>query len=131
MAPWWMSRVHACRSAATTTPSTTRPTSVTSSLLTSYSRPDSSPETTSSWYSSLLTYLLTSKKGNIKVAHTRLPVPEPILDLGSHPAGDVSHKPGGRLLLLSAMPAVTFPARRLLPLSLLGEQRHDGCEQFA
>jgi len=28
--------------------------------------------------------------------------------LGSQPAGDVSHKPGGRLLLLSARPAVTL-----------------------
>ena len=27
--------------------------------------------------------------------------------LGSQPAGDVSHKPGGRLTLLSARPAVT------------------------
>ena len=27
--------------------------------------------------------------------------------LGSQPAGDVSHKPGGRLQLLSARPAVT------------------------
>jgi len=27
--------------------------------------------------------------------------------LGNQPAGDVSHKPGGRLPLLSAMPAVT------------------------
>ena len=59
-------------------------------------------------------------------------VPELIPVLGSQPAGDVSHKPGGRLPLLSARPAVT-PAtlKRLLPVSLLGEQRHDGCEQFA
>ena len=41
----------------------------------------------------------------VKVAHTK-----PIPVLGSQPAGDVSHKPGGRLL---------------------GEQKHDGCEQFA
>jgi len=34
-------------------------------------------------------------------------VPEPIPILGSQPAGDVSHKPGGRLPLLSARPAVT------------------------
>ena len=34
-------------------------------------------------------------------------VPEPIPVLGSQPAGDVSHKPGGRLPLLSARPAVT------------------------
>jgi len=34
-------------------------------------------------------------------------VPELIPVLGSQPAGDVSHKPGGRLKLLSARPAVT------------------------
>ena len=52
--------------------------------------------------------------------------------LGSQPAGDVNHKPGGKLPLLFARPAVT-PAtlRGLLPISLLGEQRHDRCEQFA
>jgi len=59
-------------------------------------------------------------------------VPEPIPFLCSQSAGDVSHKPGGRLPLLSARPAVTLaPLRGLLPISLLGEQRHDGCEQFA
>ena len=35
-------------------------------------------------------------------------VPELIPILGSQPAGGVSHKPGGRLPLLSARPAVTF-----------------------
>ena len=34
-------------------------------------------------------------------------VPELIPVLGSQPAGDVSHKPAGRLPLLSARPAVT------------------------
>ena len=34
-------------------------------------------------------------------------VPERIPVFGSQPAGDVSHKPGGRLPLLSARPAVT------------------------
>jgi len=34
-------------------------------------------------------------------------VPELIPVLGSQPAGDVSHKPGGRLPLLFAGPAVT------------------------
>jgi len=60
-------------------------------------------------------------------------VPELIPFLGIQPAGDVSHKPGGRLPLLSARPAVT-PAilkRTMLPVSLLGEQKHDGCDQFA
>ena len=35
-------------------------------------------------------------------------VPELIPVLGSQPAGDVSHIPGGRLPLLSARPAVTL-----------------------
>jgi len=38
-------------------------------------------------------------------------VPELIPVLGSQPAGDVSHKPGGRLPLISARPSVT-PAGR-------------------
>ena len=59
-------------------------------------------------------------------------VPELIPVLGSQPACDVSHKPGGRLPLLSARPAVTLATLRgLLSILLLGEQRHDGCEQFA
>jgi len=35
-------------------------------------------------------------------------VPELIQVLVSQPAGDVSHKPGGRLPLVSARPAVTL-----------------------
>jgi len=61
---------------------------------------------------------------------TERTVPELIPDLGSQPAGDVSHKPGHRLPLLSARPTVTR-ARGLLPVLLLGEQRHHGCEQSA
>ena len=38
---------------------------------------------------------------------TKRRVPELIPVLGSQPAGDLSHKPGGRLPLLSARPAVT------------------------
>jgi len=34
-------------------------------------------------------------------------IPELIPVLGSQPAGDISHKPGGRPPLLSARPAVT------------------------
>jgi len=42
---------------------------------------------------------------------TELRIPELIPVLGSQPAGDVSHKPGGRLPLLSTIrPAVTFAA---------------------
>jgi len=59
-------------------------------------------------------------------------VTELIQVLGSQPASDVSHKPGGRLPLLSARPAVTPELLRgLLPVLLLGEQRNNGCEQFA
>jgi len=48
-----------------------------------------------------------------KIAHSRLPSvgfrrPELIPVLGSHPAGDVNHKPDGSLPLLSAGPAVTL-----------------------
>jgi len=39
---------------------------------------------------------------------TERSVSELIPVLGSQPAGDVSHKPGGRLPLLSATPAVTL-----------------------
>ena len=59
-------------------------------------------------------------------------VPELISVLGSQSAGDASHKPGGRLPLLSARPTVTpQPLRGLLPIMLFGEPRHNGCEQFA
>jgi len=45
----------------------------------------------------------------VKVAHTRLPSQGSEADPGfrSQPAGDVSHKPSGRLPLLSVRPAVT------------------------
>jgi len=59
-------------------------------------------------------------------------IPELIPVLGSQPAGDVSHKPGGMLPLLSPGPQLTpQPLRGLLPISLLGEQGHNGFEQFA
>jgi len=52
-------------------------------------------------------------KVKVKVAHARYSitqrrVPELIPVLDSQPAGDVSHKPGGRLPCLSARPAVTL-----------------------
>jgi len=50
----------------------------------------------------------------VEVTHTRLPsvrFPELIPVLGSQPAGDVNHKPDGRLHLLSVRPVVT-PATR-------------------
>jgi len=45
--------------------------------------------------------------------------------LCSQPAGDVNHHFPPGLQLPSQ------PLRALLPISLLGEQRHDGREQFA
>ena len=46
------------------------------------------------------------KKGS-PYSITERRVPQPIPVLGSQPAGDVNHKPGGRLPLLSTRPAVT------------------------
>ena len=46
-----------------------------------------------------------SKRSPYSITERR--VPELIPVLGSQPAGDVSHKPGSRLPLLSARPAVT------------------------
>jgi len=49
----------------------------------------------------------TNKKGKgSPYSITERRVPELIPVLGSQPADDVSHKPGGRLPLLSARPAV-------------------------
>ena len=65
---------------------------------------------------------------NVKVAHTRLPmrrVPELIPGLGSQYACDVSHKPDGRLPLLSARPAVTPATLKRAATNFVG------CEQFA
>jgi len=75
-----------------------------------------------------------SKKGKgspYSITERRVPELIPVLD--SQPAGNVSHKPGSRLPLLSAGPLQLppQPLRGLLPILLLGEQRHDGCKQFA
>jgi len=79
---------------------------------------------------SLLFSLLILKKGSPYLITERM-VPELIPVLGSQSAGDVSHKPGSRLPLLSArLQFPPQPLRGLLPILLLGEQRHDGCEQF-
>jgi len=51
-----------------------------------------------------------SKKGSPH-SITERRVPELILVLGSQTTGDASHKPGGRLPLLSARPAVTPVSR--------------------
>jgi len=71
------------------------------------------------------------KKGKgspYSITEHRVPV------LGSQPAGDVSHKPGGRLPLLSARPEVTHATllrKGCYQYLCLVELRHDGCEQFA
>jgi len=79
----------------------------------------------------MLLLMLASKKGKgSPYSITERRVPELIPVLCSQPAGDMSHKPGGRLPLLSARPAVTSATLRgLLQILLLGEQRHDVCEQ--
>ena len=71
------------------------------------------------------------KKGS-PYSITERRVPQLIPVLGSQPAGDVNHKPDGRLPLFSVRPAVT-PAtlKRAATILLLGEQRQSGCEQFA
>jgi len=51
------------------------------------------------------------KQKKVKVDY-RCRVSEWILVLGSQPAGDVNHKPSGRLQLLSARPAVTLAIRK-------------------
>jgi len=55
---------------------------------------------------------------------TERKVPALIPVLGSQPAGDASHKVCSRL-------PPPQPLKGLLPVLLLGEQRHNGCEQFA
>ena len=64
---------------------------------------------------SRLTHLIAYVK-KLKVVHTTIAerrVPELIPVLGSQPAGDVSHKPGDRLPLLSARPAVTLATLKM------------------
>ena len=55
-----------------------------------------------------VTFLTNNKGKGSPYSITEHRVPEPFAVLGSQHAGDVSHKPGGRLPLLSARPAVTL-----------------------
>jgi len=75
----------------------------------------------------LLSHSFDLEKGSpYSIAEHRVPV------FVSQPAGDVSHKPGSRLPLLTpGLQLPLQPLKGLLPVSLLGEQRHDECEQFA
>ena len=56
------------------------------------------------------------KVARISIAERR--VPQLILVLGSQPAGDVSHEPGGGLPLLSTRPAVTLATIKRVATSL-------------
>jgi len=62
-------------------------------------------EVTTLWRCANVFYLKKGKGSPYSITERR--VPELIPVLGSQPAGDVSHKPGGRLPLLSTRPAVT------------------------
>jgi len=59
-------------------------------------------------------------------------VPELIPVLGSQPAGEVIINPTvGCHYFPSGLQLPPQPLRGLRPILLLGEQRHNGCEQFA
>ena len=77
-----------------------------------------------------LSVLLKGKGSPYSITERR--VPELIPVLGSQPAGEVSNIHDGRLPLLFATPAVFLATlKRVATNRWLGEQRHDGCEQFA
>jgi len=58
-------------------------------------------------YDTFVIYITHKKGKGSPYSITERRVPEPIPVLGSQPAGYVSHKPDGRLPLLSVRPAVT------------------------
>jgi len=60
-------------------------------------------------------------------------VPELIPVLGSQPAGDVNiiNQTVGCYYFPPGLQLPPQPLRGLLPILLLGEQRHNGCEHFA
>jgi len=69
-------------------------------------------------------------EGVLRPACRRLPELIPVL--GSQPAGDVSHNPAvGCHYFPPGLELPPQPLRGLLPILLFGEQRHNGCEQFA
>ena len=72
----------------------------------------------------------TGKKGS-PYSITEHRVPELIPVLGSQPAGDVSYPAIGCHYFPPGLQLPPQPLKGLLPIMLLGEQRHNGCEQFA
>ena len=76
--------------------------------------------------------ILTDIKGS-PYSITERRVPELIPVLGSQSAGDVNHKnPAvGCHCFPPGLQLPPQPVRGLLPILLFGEQRHDGCVQFA
>jgi len=80
----------------------------------------------------LLNKLYNNKGSPYSITERR--VPELIPVLGSQPAGDVSHKPGGKLPLLFARPTVTTTTLKKAATNFTAwftKQRHTECEQFA
>ena len=71
--------------------------------------------------SSALTLLVKKDKGSL-YSITKRRVPELIPVLGSQPAGNMSHKPGGRLPLLSSRPAVTPATLKKAATSFAGTE---------
>ena len=63
------------------------------------------------------------------IAERRVPELIPVLD--SQPAGDVTNPAVGCHYFPPGLQLPSQPLRGLLPISLLGEQRHGACEQFA
>ena len=54
-----------------------------------------------------------SKGSPYSITQRRVPEPIPVLGSQRQPEGNVSHKPGGRLPLLSARPAVTLATLKM------------------
>jgi len=76
------------------------------------------------------TRALKDKGSPYSITERRVPELIPVLD--SQPAGGVNHKPAvGCHYFPLDLQLPSQPFRGLLPILLLGEQRHDGCEQFA
>ena len=72
------------------------------------------------------------KSKRIPYLITERRVPELIPVLGSEPAGDgIINLTLGCHYFLTGLQLPPQPLRGLIPILLLGEQRHDGCEQFA